>query len=189
MSMAVTFLFCFLLCRFFYVQVLWSEELNYRALDQWTRELPIVAKRGKITDRNGVVLADNSTAYTIFARSNAIPDKNNTAKLLSGVLSVDENEIFEKLTKKKSSEVTIAKKVGKTEVERVSQLSLDGVYYSRDNVRQYPQNDALAQVIGFTSSDNVGLTGIEKYYNTYLSGKNGELFFPVPCQFWHLSFT
>ena len=48
--------------------------MNYRALDQWTREIPIVAQRGKITDRNGVVLADNSTAYTVFARSNAVKD-------------------------------------------------------------------------------------------------------------------
>ena len=54
--MAITFLFCLLFGRFFYVQVLWQEELNYRALDQWTRELPIVADRGKITDRNGVVI-------------------------------------------------------------------------------------------------------------------------------------
>ena len=66
-----------------YVQVFWSEELNYRALDQWTRELPIVAQRGKITDRNGVVLADNTPAYTIYARSNAIKDKGNTAMLLA----------------------------------------------------------------------------------------------------------
>ncbi len=175
--MAVTFLFCFLLCRFFYVQVIWSEELNYRALDQWTRELPIVAKRGQITDRNGVILADNSTAYTVFARSNAISDKGKSAALLSNALGVNENEVYEKLTKKKTSEVTIAKKVGKEEVEKLSQIALDGVYYSRDNIRQYPQNDALCQVIGFTSSDNVGLTGIEKYYDKFLSGKNGELLY------------
>ena len=77
-SLAVTFLFCFLCARFFYVQVIWNEELNYRALDQWTREIPIVAERGKITDRNGVVLADNSTAYTVYARSNAVTDKEKT---------------------------------------------------------------------------------------------------------------
>ena len=79
MSLAITFLFCFLGGRFFYVQVLWQEELNYRALDQWTREIPIVAERGKITDRNGVVLADNTTAYTVFARANAMQDKSATS--------------------------------------------------------------------------------------------------------------
>ncbi len=159
------------------MQVIWSEELNYRALDQWTRELPIVAKRGKITDRNGVVLADNSTAYTVFARANAIKNKEKNATLLAEALQLDSDVVYEKLTKKKTSEVTIAKRVGKEEIERLSQLSLDGVYYSRDNIREYPKNDALCQVIGFTSSDNVGTTGIEKYYDTYLAGKNGELLY------------
>jgi len=157
------------------VQVVWSGELNYRALDQWTRELPIVAERGKIVDRNGVVLADNTTAYTVFARSNAVKDKEKTATLLANALDLAEETVYEKLTKKKASEVTIAKKVEKSKIEKLSALSLDGVYFSRDNVRYYPKDDALCQVVGFTSTDNIGTTGIEKYYNTYLSGKNGEL--------------
>ena len=176
-SLAVTFLFCFLTARFFYVQVLWSEELNYKALDQWTRELPIVAKRGVITDRNGVILADNSTAYTVFARSNAIGNKEQTSAILAETLALDKTKLYDKLTKKKASEVTIAKHIEKSDIEKLSALSLDGVYYSRDNVREYPKNDTLCQVIGFTSSDNVGVTGIEKYYDEYLTGKNGELLY------------
>ena len=175
--MAITFLFCFLGARFFYVQVLWSEELGYRALDQWTREIPIVAERGEITDRNGVVLANNSTAYTVFARSNAVKDKEKAALQLAESLEVNYQTLYEKLTKKKASEVTIAKKVDKAAVERLSGQSIDGVYYSRDNIRAYPKNDALCQVVGFTSSDNVGLTGLEKYYDEYLAGKNGELLY------------
>lgn len=157
------------------MQIIWSEELNYRALDQWTREIPIVAERGKIVDRNGVVLADNDAAYTVFARPNAVKDKEKTAKKLANVLRQDETLLYEKLTKKKASEVTIAKKLTKAETENLAELSLDGIYYSRDNVRTYPKGDALCQVIGFTSSDNVGTTGIEKYYEEYLAGKNGEL--------------
>ncbi len=175
--MAVTLLFCLLCGRFFYVQVLWSEELNYRALDQWTRELPIVAERGKITDRNGVVLADNQGAYTVYARSNAVKDKAGAAALLAEALGKDEGALYEKLTKKKASEVTIAKKVGKAEIERLIAQPIDGVYYSRDNVRYYPKNNSLCQVLGFTSSDNVGTTGLEKYYEQYLAGKNGELLY------------
>ena len=176
-SLAVTFLFCFLAGRFFYVQVLWQEELNYRALDQWTREIPIVAERGRITDRNGVVLADNSTAYTVFARSNAVKDKNSTALALAQTLDLNGETVYEKLTKKKASEVTITRKIGKEYIEELAKLSLDGVYYSRDNVRHYPKSETLCQVLGFTSSDGVGTTGLEKYYDEYLSGKNGELLY------------
>ena len=159
------------------MQVFWNEELNYRALDQWTRELPSVAQRGVITDRNGITLADNQTAYTIYARANAVKEKEKTASLLAGALDLDESQIYEKLTKKKASEVTIVKKVDKSQVEKVVQLSLDGVYYSRDNIRYYPQEDTLCQVIGFTSVDNVGTTGLEAYYEKYLAGKNGELLY------------
>lgn len=175
--MAITFLFCFLGGRFFYVQVIWQEELNYRALDQWTREIPIVAERGKITDRNGVVLADNSTAYTVFARSNAIADKSSTATLLAQSLGVSAEEVYEKLTKKKASEITVAKKVDKERIQTLAAQTLDGVYYSRDNIRFYPKGDALCQVLGFTSTDSVGTTGVEKYYENYLSGKKGELLY------------
>ena len=151
--------------------------MNYRALDQWTRELPIIAQRGKITDRNGIVLADNDTAYTVFARSNAVKDKVSAAEKLALALRVDKTVLYEKLTKKKASEVTIAKKVSKEEINALRNLALDGVYYSRDNVRVYPKGDALCQVVGFTSTDNVGTTGVEKYYEKYLAGTNGELLY------------
>ncbi len=175
--LAVTFIFCFLIGRFLYVQIIWSEELNYRALDQWTREIPIVAQRGLIADCNGVVLADNESRYTVFGRSNAIQNKQETAGILAGILEMDKDLLYEKLTKKKSSEVTIVKKIDKEKVEKLSQSTLEGVYYARDNIRSYPMGDALCQVLGFTSTDNIGTVGVEKYYDEFLSGKNGELLY------------
>ncbi len=159
------------------MQVIWQEELNYRALDQWTREIPIIASRGKITDTNGVILADNNAAYTVFARSNAVKDKWATSALLANALGLDEKTVYDKLTKKKASEVTLVRQVDKSVAEKLAKLSLDGVYYSRDNTRYYPKGDALCQTLGFTSIDNVGTTGVEKYYEKYLSGKNGELLY------------
>lgn len=159
------------------MQVVWQEELNYRALDQWTRELPIIAKRGKITDRNGVILVDNETRYTVFARANAIENKSNTARLLANTFELDQTTLYDKLTKQKASEITVIKKVSKAQVESLTQLALDGVYYARDNIRAYPKGEALCQVLGFTSVDNTGTTGLEKYYDKYLSGINGELLY------------
>ena len=128
-------------------------------------------------DRNGVVLAENQTAYTIFARSNALTDVEKTAKTLAEVLGRDEANVYETLTKKKASEITVAKKVEKSQIERLAEIGLDGVYFSRDNVRTYPKTTTLCQVLGFTSYDGSGTTGIEKYYNEFLAGKNGELLY------------
>ena len=123
------------------------------------------------------MLADNTVAYTVFARSNAVKDKSATSALLAEALDLDATAVYEKLTKKKASEVTVAKRLEKEKIEALSQKNLDGVYYSRDNIRVYPKGDALCQVLGFTSVDNIGTTGIEKYYEKYLAGKNGELLY------------
>lgn len=177
MFAAIAFLFCILTARFFYVQVAWSGELGYRALDQWMREIPIVAERGLITDRNGVVLAENSTSYTVFARSNAVSDKAGTSRLLADALGVDGDALLEKLQSVRASEITVARHADKSAIEKLEAASPDGVYYSRDNTRVYPKGDSLCQVLGFTSTDNSGTTGLEKYYDKYLAGENGELLY------------
>ena len=174
---AITFLFCFLCGRFLYVQVIWQETLTARALDQWMREIPLIAERGLITDRNGEVLVENDTAYTVYARSNAVKDKAETAARLAAALGVDEGKLLERLTTVKASEVTVAKRIKKSAIADLAAQGLDGVYYARDNLRYYPQGETLCQVLGFTSSDNRGTTGIEKYYEEYLAGKNGELLY------------
>ena len=144
------------------MQVLWQDELAARALDQWMREIPLVAERGLITDRNGEPLVQNDTAYTVYARSNAVKDKKETASRLAAALGVDESNLLERLTKVKASEVTVAKRIEKSAIADLTAQGLDGVYYSRDNLRYYPQGKTLCQVLGFTSSDNHGTTGLEK---------------------------
>lgn len=174
---AITFLFCSLCARFFYVQVVWSGELAGRAIDQWTREIPVIAERGAITDRNGELLAGNATKFSVFARSNAVTDAEDAAQKLSAALNIPYETVLKKLTGKRASEVTVAKKTDKQAVEKLAELSLNGVYFSRDNDRTYPKSDFLSQVIGFTSSDNTGAAGIEKYYDSYLRGKDGEILY------------
>jgi stage V sporulation protein D (sporulation-specific penicillin-binding protein) len=120
---------------------------------------------------------ENDTAYTVFVRSNAIKDKLSTAKTLANILEVDGEKLYQKITSVKASEVTVAKRVDKEKISALAQVALDGVYYSRDNLRSYPRGETLCQVLGFTSSDNLGVTGIEKYYDEVLSGTRGELLY------------
>ena len=175
--MAIAFIFCIFLARFFYIQVIWEDELNYLALDQWTREIPVVAGRGQIVDRNGEVLAGNAASYSVFARASAVKDAEGCAGVLSSALGLSYEEVFKKLTDKSRSEISIVRHTEKAVVEKIEGENLDGVYYARDNTRIYPYGELACQLIGFTSFDQSGSTGVEQYYNKYLAGENGEILF------------
>ncbi|MGN0822520.1 MAG: peptidoglycan D,D-transpeptidase FtsI family protein, partial [Candidatus Gallimonas sp.] len=175
--LAITFLFCLFIGRFFYIQVVWEDELHSLALDQWTREIPVVAERGKIFDRNGELLAGNATAYSVYARANAVSDADRTALFLSAVLGVSYDEIYAKLTDRTKSEIAIVRGAEKSLVQKIEGANLNGVYYARDNERVYPYGNLACQTIGFTSFDKTGTTGVEGYYEKYLAGKNGEILY------------
>ncbi|MDE5942788.1 MAG: stage V sporulation protein D [Clostridia bacterium] len=177
MGLAIAFIFCIILGRLFYVQVVWGKELTYKATDQWNREIPVIASRGVISDRNGEILAGNKTSYSVFLRPNAVVNAEYTATVLSGLFDLDPQAVLEKIEGGKVSEITLARQVAKESVEKLVPYDLPGVYYSRDNTRQYTYNDALCQVLGFTSNDGSGLSGVEKYYNEILSGVNGEIMY------------
>ena len=86
---AITFLFLFVLGRLLYVQVIWGEDLQKKAIDQGTREIPVIAERGKIVDANGVVVVDNADTYTVFVRKSAVSNMEETAKGISESLQID----------------------------------------------------------------------------------------------------
>ena len=167
----------FVLGRLFYVQVIWGEDLQEKAIDQWTREIPVVAQRGKILDVNGIVLTDNDDTYSVFVRKRAVRDVEQLAKSLSEILEVDYEYVYNRLTTTISSEVTIKKQVSKEQISKLLSENFSGVYYSRDNFRVYPYNEFLTSVLGFTSTDGKGQSGLELYYDKYLSGINGEILY------------
>ena len=170
-------MFLCVLGRLLYIQVIWGEDLQEKAIDQWTREIPIVASRGVITDCNGVILADNDDTYSVFVRKRAISSVEQVSNALANELELDYEWVYNRLTTTSSSEVTVKKQVSKRQIDNLLKLNLSGVYYSRDNSRIYPYNDFLTSVLGFTSSDGKGQSGLELYYDKYLSGINGEILY------------
>lgn len=174
---AVAFLFCIVLGRLFYVQVIWGKDLQEKAIDQWTREIPVIAGRGTIVDANGVVLASNNDTYTVFVRKKAVSDMDKLVDVLSNVLEMNREYIYNRLTTTISSEITVKKQVDKEKIDKLLSYDFSGVYISRDNSRTYPYNELLSTVLGFTSSDGKGQSGLELYYDKYLSGINGEILY------------
>ena len=179
LTLAAVFLFLAIFGRFFYVQVIEGEQLRAKALGQWTREVPVIAARGKILDANGVVLAENDATYSVFVRPNAVKDKEATAEILSQIFDLDEEALYEKMTGSRVSEITAVRHVEKVKTAQLEEYDLPGVYYARDNTRVYPYGSLLSRVLGFTSTDGAGLTGLEKYYDKYLTGIDGEIAYPA----------
>lgn len=177
MLAAIAFLFCLFLGRFFYVQLVWERELLARAVDQWTRELPVAPERGNIFDASGELLAGNTAAYTLYARANAVQDAEKTARALSSLLPLSYESLLAKLSDRSSSEIVLLRRAEKETVAAVEGTNLQGIYYARDNRRVYPYGALSSQVLGFSSSDGAGLTGIEKQYDGYLAGTKGEILY------------
>ncbi len=175
--LAITFIFLFVFARLFYIQIIWGETLQQKALDQWTRNVPILAKRGNIVDRNGVVLATTKSTYTVYVRPRAVLKIDEVCDVLSSIFSLDKEKLKQKITTTKTSELKIVKHVEKQLIDTLSSYVLDGVYFAEDVTRYYPYNDLLCQTLGYTSQDGNGISGLELYYDAYLSGINGEILY------------
>lgn len=175
--LAVTFLFLSVTVRVFIVQIADGRDLQSGAIDQWTRELPIAAKRGEIVDRNGVVLAGSDTSFTIFVRPRTVKSPELVAETLAEKLGLDAVSLKEKISDASSSVVTVKRRVGKDKVDEIMSGALSGVYYGEDFTRVYPYGNLLCRVIGYTSTDGRGQSGLEAYYDEILRGFDGEILY------------
>ena len=171
----VTFVFMLLFGRLVSLQIFMSNEISSRGVSQWTRDLPMMASRGDITDANGVVIADSTSVYTLYVRPNALKDVSTTARIISTALDLDYTYILSKIDKKGVSEITVRKKLTKNEMLSISRENLPGVYFGEESVRSYPYNNFMSQIIGFTNADGDGQFGVEKSYNEYLRGVDGQI--------------
>jgi len=163
--------------KVFYIQVFSYKKLNNYATDLWSRNLPIEASRGKIYDRNGVVLADNITTTSLVLIPNQIEDKEQTTILLAEALNVTYEDMKEHVFKKTSIERVHpeGRRLDYETADKINSLNLSGVYLLKESKRYYPNNYMLSHTLGFVGIDNQGLAGLELMYNDYLTGSYGAI--------------
>lgn len=164
--------------RLAYIQFAWSDELKDQAEGQWTRELGIYPKRGTIYDRNGVILAASVTRYSLEAIPNDVKNADSVAVLLSPILDMSVDEIYEKLSDKSKALVWVKRLLTDEQAKQVRALAISGLELIDEPARVYPMNNLAAQVLGFTmkyaeSDGHAGQEGIELYYNSELMGTPG----------------
>lgn len=171
--LVISFLFCALSVRLFVIQIINGGNLQLRATDQWTRDLSIVAPRGTIYDSTGASLAVSYTTYNVFVRAREITAPAETAKILATELELPFETVYEKVRKKGVSETLIKMQVEAEVAENIYKHNMKGVYLAENVARYYTYGNLLTQVLGFTSVDNLGQSGLEAYYDKTLRGTDG----------------
>lgn len=175
--LVIIFLFVLITCKVFYIQVIDYDRLNDYASNLWSRNLPIEADRGLITDRNGVVLADNITTTSLVLIPNQIEDKEDTSKKLSEILGVSYDEMYSHVSKKTSIERVHpeGRRLSYEVADKINNLKIEGVYLVKEAKRYYPYDTFMSHTLGFVGIDNQGLSGLELMYNGYLTGEFGAI--------------
>lgn len=166
---------CILECvRLGVIMTVKSEYYMQKADELHQRERRIKAKRGRILDRNGEILAANEVVCTVSVIHGQIDDEDKVIKVLAGELDMDVEEVTKKVKKVSSMEyikTNVAKDIG----DAIREYDLPGVKIDEDYKRVYPYNELASKVLGFTGADNQGILGLEAKYDTYLSGTNGQI--------------
>ena len=173
MVMISCLLFCALSVRLAVIQLIQGKDLQSKAAEQWYRDLPLEAARGKIYDKNGVVLAESRDVYSIYVRPNAVEDAGKVAAVLGEKLGLDIVRLRDKIDGARVSEITILRGVDADIAESIRGFALPGVYFTLDKKRSYPFGERMAQILGFTNIDNEGQNGLEGYYDDFLQGVDG----------------
>ncbi|MEA4989069.1 MAG: penicillin-binding transpeptidase domain-containing protein [Anaerovorax sp.] len=178
------FICTLLIFRVGWIQVVASERYAKMAVEQQTNDVPIPAKRGVILDRYGKELAISAVTNTIWVRPKDVTASaktkeekelkiDKTAKTLSEILSLDEASVRETITKNKLL-VRVAKYVDKEKADQIRNAKLSGISIAEDVKRYYPLGSFASHILGSTTDDNRGLSGVELKYDKYLSGVPGR---------------
>ncbi len=164
------------------VMIIQGPELKAKAEVQWTRRQNLAAQRGKIMDRNGLVLAQSGTAYRVLANPPyiAADDRVRIATEVSDILGLDYDYVLERISDPDRLQVQLKRQVESSVVDQLEALQLgSGISYTTDMKRYYPFGQLFTQLIGFTGIETEGQTGLEAEYNTYLAGTAGRLVIEV----------
>ena len=171
---AIALAFAGLAGRAAYVQVLGNEFFQKQGEVRFARTLELPANRGRILDRNGLILASSVPAPSIWA----IPEDINATKPqlaeLAKLLDLPLADLNKKLADEDKNFVWIKRQVDDDVAQKISALGIKGIYQRKEYKRQYPEGETIAHVVGFTNIEDRGQEGMELAFNKELGGRPGS---------------
>ncbi len=162
-----------LVVRAVYVQVVGNAFFIKQGTVRFERQLDIPANRGRILDRNGLILASSVPMPSIWASPEDMDTNSPRLKELAVLLDMPLNELQKKVSDTKRRHVWLRRQIDDATGKKIKELGIHGIYTTMEYKRMYPQGEAAAHVVGFTNVENTGQEGVELTFNTHLGGKNG----------------
>jgi cell division protein FtsI (penicillin-binding protein 3) len=166
--------FAGLFARGIYLQSLHKEFLQQKGDARYSRTLTLQAHRGKITDRNGELLAISSPVESVWASPPDVKINKSQKQALGKLLGLKSEDVDKKFANLQREFVYLKRRVSPNLAAQVMSLNIPGVFLEREYKRFYPAGDVTAHVVGFTDINDVGQEGFELAQNGHLSGKAGS---------------
>ena len=166
--------FACLIGRAVFIQVIENDFFIRQGEVRFARTLALPANRGRILDRNGVILASSIPVPSIWAIPEDVPREPEGLKKLASLLGMPLAELNKKLEDEDKTFVWLKRQIDDSVANEINALGLKGIYQRKEYKRQYPEGEAAAHVVGFTNVEDKGQEGIELTFNKELGGKNGS---------------
>jgi len=167
--------FTLLLIRAFWIQGPGNAFYEAKAVRGTQRELELPASRGKILDRNGQVIATSLEAKSVIAYNDTVPDDLSAEKVqkLASLLQISEHDLRKKL-KEERKQIFLKRQVDPNVAQQIKKLEIPGIGLNNEYRRFYPEGEAMAHVVGFTSVEDRGQEGMELSREKDLAGHPGQ---------------
>ena len=166
--------FIVLIGRAAYVQVFGNAFFQRQGQVRFARTLELPASRGRILDRNGLLLASSVVAPSIWAIPEDVDRDPARLRELARLLSMPLAELNKKLSDEDKTFVWLKRQVDESVARQIAELKLAGIYQRKEYKRKYPEGEAAAHVVGFANVENQGQEGAELSFEKRLAGRAGS---------------
>lgn len=171
---AIALGFVGLAARAAYIQVIANDFFQKQGEVRFARTLELPANRGRILDRNGLILASSVPAPSIWAIPEDVDRDKTQLQRLAKLLEMPLADLNKRLEDEDKTFVWLKRQVDESVAQEIAAMGLKGIYQRKEYRRQYPEGEAAAHVVGFTNVEDKGQEGIELAFNQELAGRNGS---------------
>ena len=170
---AMALAFVGLAVRAAYVQVFENAFYKRQGEVRFARTLTLPANRGRVLDRNGLILASSVPAPSVWANPEEIDRSPAGLKQLSKWLEMTPAELTKKLENEDKTFVWLRRQMDEQVVKEILALNIKGIYTIKEYKRLYPEGESAAHIVGFTNVEDKGQEGVELIFQNQLAGKPG----------------